>query len=96
MLTKNACRKHPQVLEMISNSKERRIPLSIIFHKGDRRRRDQDNLIASMKASLDGVADALGVDDNLFDIKAEFPDEVHVHAFVIVQIGENMYNPENP
>lgn len=31
------------------------------------RRRDKDNLIASCKAALDGIAQAIGVDDSLFD-----------------------------
>jgi crossover junction endodeoxyribonuclease RusA len=31
-----------------------------------RRRRDRDNALASLKAALDGVAEALGVDDSRF------------------------------
>jgi crossover junction endodeoxyribonuclease RusA len=38
----------------------------ITFHPKDRRRYDWDNLLARMKAGLDGVADGLGVDDSLF------------------------------
>jgi len=37
--------------------------LVITFHPPDKRRRDLDNMLASMKSGLDGVADALGVDD---------------------------------
>jgi crossover junction endodeoxyribonuclease RusA len=33
-------------------------------------RRDADNLVASMKSGLDGLADALGVDDKLFQLGA--------------------------
>lgn len=32
----------------------------------DRRRRDADNLLASLKHAFDGIAEALGVDDRLF------------------------------
>lgn len=32
----------------------------------DKRRRDWDNIIASLKSGLDGIADALGIDDSLF------------------------------
>ncbi len=32
----------------------------------DRRRRDADNLLASMKHAFDGIAEALGVDDHTF------------------------------
>jgi len=38
--------------------------LSITFHPPDKRRRDLDNMLASIKSGLDGVADALGVDDS--------------------------------
>lgn len=42
------------------------IHLTVLFYPPDKRRRDADNLIASMKASFDGIADALGVDDHRF------------------------------
>lgn len=42
------------------------IYLEIIFYPPIKRNRDEDNLIASMKAALDGIADALGVDDQRF------------------------------
>lgn len=45
---------------------EGRIPLAISFYPPDKRRRDLDNLIASMKAAQDGLADAMGVDDSQF------------------------------
>lgn len=45
-----------------------RIPLSLSFVVPDHRRRDLDNLVSSCKAYLDGVADALGVDDSRFDL----------------------------
>ncbi len=40
----------------------------IDFFPPDRRRRDDDNMIAAFKAGRDGIADALGVDDNRFRI----------------------------
>jgi crossover junction endodeoxyribonuclease RusA len=42
------------------------INLDVEFCPPDHRRRDRDNLIASMKAANDGIADALGVDDSKF------------------------------
>jgi crossover junction endodeoxyribonuclease RusA len=48
-----------------------KIAVSLVFVPPDRRRRDLDNLIASMKSGLDGLADALGVDDNRFSLAAE-------------------------
>jgi crossover junction endodeoxyribonuclease RusA len=43
-----------------------RVHLDMVFCPPDRRRRDFDNCISSMKASLDGISDALGVDDRHF------------------------------
>lgn len=40
--------------------------LLLEFVPPDKRRRDDDNLIAMFKAGRDGLADALGIDDNLF------------------------------
>lgn len=40
------------------------------FSPPDKRRYDQDNLVARMKAGQDGIAEAFGVDDNRFDLGA--------------------------
>ena len=40
-----------------------RLTVEITFHPPDARRRDTDNMLASIKAGLDGIADATGVDD---------------------------------
>jgi crossover junction endodeoxyribonuclease RusA len=37
--------------------------LAFAFHPPDRRRRDLHNLPATMKAAIDGIADAMGCDD---------------------------------
>lgn len=41
-----------------------KLPITITFCP--RRAMDDDNIIASFKAGRDGIADALGIDDNLF------------------------------
>jgi Holliday junction resolvase RusA-like endonuclease len=38
----------------------------IDFYPPDKRNRDADNCLASLKSALDGIADALGVNDNRF------------------------------
>lgn len=43
------------------------LPLVVTFVAPDKRRRDLDNLLASMKADFDGVSQALGVDDQIFE-----------------------------
>ncbi len=42
--------------------------VSLTFYPPDRRARDADNMIAAMKSGLDGLADALGLDDRHFRI----------------------------
>ena len=45
--------------------------LHLTFRPPDRRRRDLDNMLASIKAGIDGIADALGVDDQHFSLRLE-------------------------
>jgi len=53
-------------------------PVKVILwcHPPDRRRRDWDNLVASCKAYIDGIADALRVDDSKFQLDVRFGDPV--------------------
>ena len=51
------------------------VPLTITFVQPDRRARDRDNLLAALKPALDGVANALGINDSEFEpitIKREY------------------------
>jgi crossover junction endodeoxyribonuclease RusA len=43
------------------------IAVRIMFHPPDRRRRDLDNMLASIKAGIDGIADALCINDRLLN-----------------------------
>ncbi|MDE2468784.1 MAG: hypothetical protein KGL35_08580 [Bradyrhizobium sp.] len=45
---------------------EGEINVHITAFPPDRRRRDRDNLLASLKASMDGLADGMQVDDSRF------------------------------
>ena len=42
------------------------LPLSIVFVAPDGRHRDLDNCLAAGKSAIDGIADALGVNDRCF------------------------------
>lgn len=42
--------------------------VTAIFHPPDNRRRDADNMLASLKPSFDGIADVCGVDDSRWEI----------------------------
>jgi len=59
--------------------------VSYTFHPGMKRRRDLDNLIASTKATTDGIAVALGVDDSTFKLSYALG-EIRKPAVVIVEI----------
>lgn len=41
-------------------------PVSIVFLMPDKRRRDCDGMLSSLKSSLDGIAMAIGTDDQHF------------------------------
>jgi crossover junction endodeoxyribonuclease RusA len=63
------------------------ILISLVFHPKTKNRPDADNAIASMKASLDGIAAALGVNDRAFRLAApEFGEPVK-GGKVVVTIG---------
>lgn len=50
--------------EMVAEGAE--LHVFIDFYPPDRRRRDDNNLPGLFKSGLDGVADAIGIDDHLF------------------------------
>lgn len=62
--------------------------VSMMFYPPDRRRRDLDNCIASMKPALDGIAQAMGVDDSTFRLQAEMADEVRPGGQVVVRVSD--------
>lgn len=41
-----------------------RLTVEVTFQPPDKRQRDTDNMLASIKSGLDGIADATGVDDS--------------------------------
>lgn len=60
--------------EVITSSKEKinfqpkkDIPISVYFYPPDKRRRDVDGMFSALKPTLDGIADAIEVDDQYFN-----------------------------
>ena len=45
-----------------------RLSVHLTFVPPNRRARDEDNLVASMKSGLDGLSDAIGVDDSCWKL----------------------------
>jgi crossover junction endodeoxyribonuclease RusA len=58
----------------------------LVFIKPDRRARDWDNMLASMKSGLDGLADAMGVDDSMWRLSFDVADEPVPAGAVLVTI----------
>jgi crossover junction endodeoxyribonuclease RusA len=68
------------------NPPEGKIPLTITFYPPDKRHRDADNMVASIKAGLDGVADAMKVNDRQFLPTFVFTDQVM--GVVTIQLSD--------
>lgn len=60
-------------LALIGNYK---IPLEVTFYPPSKRHYDLDNCLASIKAGLDGIADALQVNDHRFALTVSMKEEV--------------------
>lgn len=58
----------------------------LVFIPPDRRHRDHDNMIASVKYALDGVALALGIDDKRFVLHSSVAAEIG--GMVRVMVGQ--------
>lgn len=63
-----------------------RLAVWIDGYAPDRRHRDVDNFLASLKAALDGVADALGINDKRFVPYPYIKDEVKKGGEVRIRI----------
>ena len=64
-----------------------RLTFLITAYPPDKRARDDDNITASCKAYRDGVADALGVDDKLFDQRFQWGEPVS-GGKIVLSLGE--------
>lgn len=62
------------------------IHLGITFHPPDKRRRDLDGMLSSIKSHLDGLADSLRVDDIRFELSIKRGEPVKLGR-VEVEIG---------
>jgi crossover junction endodeoxyribonuclease RusA len=56
--------------------KNSRVSVQMAFCPPDKRRRDGHNLASSMKGAIDGIADALGIDDSRFVVSHELLDDI--------------------
>lgn len=64
------------------------VPLRITFAAPDKRHRDLDNLLACAKPHIDGIAQALGVDDRQFrPITVDATHDTLKAGYVTVEVG---------
>lgn len=64
-----------------------RLHLWIDFDPPDRRRRDGDGLLSSVKAHIDGIADELGINDSRFVFHPYVTETIHKGGRVRVRIS---------
>jgi crossover junction endodeoxyribonuclease RusA len=64
------------------------IKLTVTFVMPDKRLRDTDNCLAAAKAGLDGMADALGVNDRQFQPLVIFREYGSKPGKMIVDVGQ--------
>lgn len=62
------------------------VNVKLSFYPPSKRHYDADNLIASHKAALDGISDAIGVDDSKFIISATPHGPVEKNGMVKVEL----------
>lgn len=62
------------------------VKVKYTFFPPDRRERDLDNLVASIKAAQDGIADAIGIDDGKWITTYEIAGPVEKHGMIKVEI----------
>lgn len=78
LIGKNAAQHHPP----LDADGEYRITISV--YPPDKRRRDLDNIIASMKPYIDGLCFGLGIDDSTIkDVSAELGEVIKGGAVIV-------------
>lgn len=60
------------------------VKVHLLFCQPDRRGRDWDNMLASMKSGLDGLAEAMGIDDRHWRLAFDVADDPVKHGKVLV------------
>lgn len=60
-----------------------RVVLTVDIYPPDRRRRDRDGMAGALKSAFDGIADAIGIDDQYFAPVYNFHDPVKGGKIVI-------------
>lgn len=68
------------------------VDVLVTFHPPDNRRRDLDNMLASIKAGIDGIAEATSCDDSRWRITISRGEVIH-RGLVVVEIRGEVLLP---
>lgn len=52
----------------VRKTEAEKVSVKLVFYPPDNRPRDADNIMAAHKAAIDGIRDAIGIDDSKFEI----------------------------
>ena len=78
------------------NDLPERLVLEMTFIPPDRRSYDRDNLVARMKSGIDGLSDALRINDKRFNTVISTMDQDYLGGFVKIRILQEIpYGTEN-
>jgi len=80
-VTKEQLKKYPNYNEL-----PERLVLEMTFIPPDRRSYDRDNLVARMKSGIDGLSDALRINDKRFNTVISTMDQDYLGGFVKIRI----------
>mgnify|MGYP001195151922 FL=1 len=81
-VSKEQLKKFKKITENIPE----RLVLEMTFIPPDRRSYDRDNLVARMKSGIDGLADALKINDKRFNTVISTMDQDYLGGFVRIRI----------
>ena len=81
-VAKEQLKKYKRITENIPE----RLVLEMTFIPPDRRSYDRDNLVARMKSGIDGLADALKINDKRFNTVISTMDQDYLGGFVRIRI----------
>ena len=91
-VSKEQLKKYRGVYENIRE----RLVLEMTFIPPDKRSYDRDNLVARMKAGIDGLADALRINDKQFNTVISTMDQDYLGGFVRIRILQEIpYGTKN-
>lgn len=69
---------------------DKAVTLSLTFEPPDKRRRDLDNMLASIKPAIDGIADAIGIDDQHFSLRIRRGEPTKGGRVAVEIVGEQV------